>query len=106
MRDQYTTLPDIANRPSICGSIVEWTGREPIASPVRKLVHEVFDGFESGSIQQIIYQIGNRMLEEFASIDEVNLKANNRTWNITWNRAIPWVSTPMRALLLVVWVCR
>jgi urate oxidase len=41
----------------------------------------VFNGFESGSIQQIIYQIGARMLAEMPTIAEVNLEANNRTWD-------------------------
>jgi urate oxidase / 2-oxo-4-hydroxy-4-carboxy-5-ureidoimidazoline decarboxylase len=81
VRDQYTTLPDIANRPLHMWLDLDWTGSKPIAGPVRKLVNEVFNGFESGSIQQIIYQIGNKMLENFPSVDEVNLEANNRTWD-------------------------
>jgi urate oxidase len=44
-------------------------------------VHEVFNGFESGSIQQIIYEIGMKMLAEIPGIAEVNLEANNRTWD-------------------------
>ena len=31
-----------------------------VTAQVRKIVHEVFAAFESGSIQQIIYQIGER----------------------------------------------
>ena len=46
-----------------------------------QLVHDVFDGFESGSIQQIIYQIGTKMLDGFPAIAEVHLEANNRTWD-------------------------
>ena len=38
-------------------------------------------GFESGSIQQIIYQMGQRMLAEIPAMAEVNLEANNRTWD-------------------------
>jgi urate oxidase len=45
------------------------------------MVHEVFDGFESGSIQQVIYQIGTKMLADIPSIAEVHLEANNRTWD-------------------------
>jgi urate oxidase len=81
VRDQYTTLPDIANRPLHMWLDLDWTGSEPIANEVRTLVHDVFNGFESGSIQQIIYQIGTRMLAEIPSITEVKLEANNRTWD-------------------------
>jgi len=81
VRDQYTTLPDIANRPLHMWLDLDWSGAAAIADRVRKLVHAVFDGFESGSIQQIIYQIGTRMLAEIPSLAEVNLEANNRTWD-------------------------
>jgi urate oxidase len=81
VRDEYTTLPDIANRPLHMWLDLDWIGAPSLSAQVRKLVHEVFDGFDSGSIQQIIYQIGTRMLAEISSISEVNLEANNRTWD-------------------------
>jgi urate oxidase/2-oxo-4-hydroxy-4-carboxy-5-ureidoimidazoline decarboxylase len=81
VRDRYTTLPDIANRPLHMWLDLDWTGDASIGKQVRQLVHESFDNFESGSIQQIIYQIGNKMLTEFPAITEVNLEAQNRTWD-------------------------
>jgi len=88
VRDQYTTLPDIHNRPLHMWLDLDWVYGDrdaafagEIAPRVRALVHEVFDGFESGSIQQVIYQIGTRILEEIPAISEVNLEANNRTWD-------------------------
>jgi urate oxidase/2-oxo-4-hydroxy-4-carboxy-5-ureidoimidazoline decarboxylase len=81
VRDEYTTLPDIANRPLHMWLELEWIGSAPIAEEVRALVHNVFDGFESGSIQQIIHQIGTKMLADMPSVTEVNLEANNRTWD-------------------------
>ena len=45
------------------------------------MVREIFHGFESGSIQQVIYQIGTKMLAEIPAIAEVHLEANNRTWD-------------------------
>jgi urate oxidase len=50
------------------------------------MVHDVFNGFESGSIQQVIYQIGMKMLAEIPSIAEVHLDANNRTWDTVAER--------------------
>jgi urate oxidase/2-oxo-4-hydroxy-4-carboxy-5-ureidoimidazoline decarboxylase len=84
VRDQYTTLPDIANRPLHMWLDLDWSYLAPtdtFTKQVRKLVLDVFDGFESGSIQQIIYQIGTKILEDIPAIAEVNLEANNRTWD-------------------------
>jgi len=89
VRDQYTTLPDIRNRPLHMWLDLEWLYGEPagafsggaIPATVRRLVHDVFLHFESGSIQQVIYQIGTRMLAEIPAIAEVHLEANNRTWD-------------------------
>ena len=89
LRDQYTTLPDMADRPLHMWLDLDWTYTDPakafsegaITERVRKLTYDVFHGFESGSIQQVIYLLGTRMLEEIAEIAEVNLEANNRTWD-------------------------
>ena len=45
------------------------------------MVHQTFRDFESGSIQQIIYQLGQKVLAEIPTIAEVSLEANNRTWD-------------------------
>jgi urate oxidase / 2-oxo-4-hydroxy-4-carboxy-5-ureidoimidazoline decarboxylase len=89
VRDEYTTLPDIANRPLHMWLDLEWLYAEPsaafssgvITAKVRRIVREVFHGFESGSIQQVIYQIGTKMLADIPGIAEVHLEANNRTWD-------------------------
>jgi urate oxidase/2-oxo-4-hydroxy-4-carboxy-5-ureidoimidazoline decarboxylase len=89
VRDQYTTLPDIKNRPLHMWLDLEWMYTDAAAAfnsgavtrNVRGIVREVFHGFESGSIQQVIYQIGTKMLADIPSIAEVHLEANNRTWD-------------------------
>jgi len=89
VRDQYTTLPDIKNRPLHMWLDLEWSYTTPDAScnngkvtaRVREIVNQVFQSFESGSIQQVIYQIGEKMLSEIPSIAEIHLEANNRTWD-------------------------
>jgi urate oxidase len=89
VRDQYTTLPDIKNRPLHMWLDLEWTYTDTAAAfhsgavtrNVRGIVREVFHGFESGSIQQVIYQIGTKMLTDIPGIAEVHLEANNRTWD-------------------------
>ncbi len=84
VRDEYTTLPDIANRPLHMWLDLDWTYRKfegPVTARVREIVRGAFAGFESGSIQQIIYQVGQKMLAEIPSIAVINLEANNRTWD-------------------------
>jgi urate oxidase len=88
-RDEYTTLPEIRNRPLHMWLDLEWSytsteaafsgGRVP--AMVREIVYSDFGSFESGSIQQIIYKIGTRVLAEISCVSEIHLEANNRTWD-------------------------
>jgi urate oxidase len=94
VRDQYTTLPDITNRPLHMWLDLEWlytkssTGFSSgaVTAEVRCIVLDIFNGFASGSIQQMIHQIGTRMLADVPSIAEVHLEANNRTWDTVAER--------------------
>lgn len=94
VRDQYTTLPDIANRPLHMWMDLEWLyttesagfNSGAVTTSVRQIVRDVFNTFESGSIQQVIYQIGTKMLAEIPAISEIHLEANNRTWDTVVER--------------------
>ncbi len=89
VRDQYTTLPDVVDRPLHMWLDLDWRyvsaanalseGR--VVAQVRAIICELFRTFESGSIQQLIYQMGTRLLEDIPTIAEVHLEANNRTWD-------------------------
>ena len=89
VRDQYTTLPDLMNRPLHMWLDLEWGytdveaafNRGRMVARVRDLVRAVFESFESGSIQQLIHRIGTKMLDDNPSIAQVDLEANNRTWD-------------------------
>jgi urate oxidase len=89
VRDEYTTLPDMHNRPLHMWLDLEWTYSTPVqafsdgavTSRARTIVREIFTSFESGSIQQLIYQMGTKMLRDIPVIAEVRLEANNRTWD-------------------------
>ena len=89
VRDQYTTLPEITNRPLHMWLDLEWLYTSPeaaltegrIAAEVRETIYSTFGAFESGSIQQIIYQTGTKLLASIPAISEVRLEANNRTWD-------------------------
>jgi urate oxidase / 2-oxo-4-hydroxy-4-carboxy-5-ureidoimidazoline decarboxylase len=88
VRDEYTTLPEIKNRPVHMWLDVEWQysdheaafDQNGVTARVRQIVRDVFRTFESGSIQQVIYQMGTRLLAEIRSLAEVHLEASNRTW--------------------------
>ncbi|MEO5742072.1 MAG: urate oxidase, partial [Vicinamibacterales bacterium] len=89
VRDEYTTLPDLYNRPLHMWLDLEWScdpagaafSGGAVTAQVRQIVRDVFTSFESGSIQQVIYQMGSRMLADISAISEVRLEANNRTWD-------------------------
>jgi urate oxidase / 2-oxo-4-hydroxy-4-carboxy-5-ureidoimidazoline decarboxylase len=88
VRDEYTTLPEITNRPLHMWLDLEWRYTNPASgfatgdvARVRQIVHDVFCSFESGSIQQVIHQMGSRILRERGDVAEVHLEANNRTWD-------------------------
>jgi urate oxidase len=52
-----------------------------VAAHVKQLVADVFEGFESGSIQQVIHRMGMAMLEQIPAVAAVHLEAQNRTWD-------------------------
>ena len=89
VRDEYTTLPDLNNRPLHMWLDLEWSYTKPdgafsggmVTARVRQIVRDIFTSFESGSIQQVIYQVGTKLLADIPSIAEVHLEANNRTWD-------------------------
>ncbi len=89
VRDEYTTLPDLHDRPLHMWLDLEWKYLEPetaftggaATKRARQIVRDVFRTFESGSIQQVIYQMGTRLLAEIPAVAEVHLEANNRTWD-------------------------
>jgi urate oxidase / 2-oxo-4-hydroxy-4-carboxy-5-ureidoimidazoline decarboxylase len=94
VRDQYTTLPEIHDRPLHMWLDVEWRYTNPasafsagrIPSAARRILRQVFESFASGSIQEVIFQAGMKILEEIPEIDEVHLEANNRTWDTVAER--------------------
>ena len=89
VRDEYTTLPDLHDRPLHMWLDLEWTylnakaalSEGKITAEVRRLVHDVFCKFESGSIQEVIYKLGNQVLAAVPAVEEIHLEANNRTWD-------------------------
>jgi urate oxidase/2-oxo-4-hydroxy-4-carboxy-5-ureidoimidazoline decarboxylase len=85
VRDEYTTLPESHDRPLFVHLDVHWRHvdfpRRPAGEDVRDSVVETFAGFESASIQELVHEMGVRVLERFAEIGEVSFAAQNRLWD-------------------------
>jgi len=92
LRDEFTTLPETIDRPLYIHLDVHWMYGDPAAGlgedlpryvhaeQIRDFVHAIFDRFNSRSIQHLVDEIGQRMLERFPQLAEVRFDAQNRTW--------------------------
>jgi len=94
IRDDYTTLPETRDRPLSIKLDVFWQyqtaddllapdhARYVAAEQVRDLTRAVFASYTSESIQQLIHEMGMRILERFPQLRNVHLVAENRTRQI------------------------
>jgi urate oxidase len=91
VRDEYTTLPDRSDRPLFLRMDVAWTygeredglaasrGRYAAGEQVRDVCAAVFDELDSDSIQQLVYEMGLRVLARFPQLASVEFVARNMT---------------------------
>ncbi|MGI9254298.1 MAG: factor-independent urate hydroxylase [Thermomicrobiales bacterium] len=91
VRDGYTTLPERGDRPLYTFMEVGWrygnpqdmSGADPArfvpSEQVRDICAAVFADLVSESIQQLIYVMGQRILERFPQLSEVEFTATHRT---------------------------
>ena len=92
VQDEHTTLPEREDRTLYISMDIFWNyedpedclGEEPqryvAPEQVRDIAHVMFDEVYSQSIQDLIYQVGLRVLERFPQLESVNFEANNQTW--------------------------
>jgi len=91
VRDEYTTLPDRADRPLFIYLDVHWRyadvgdglapdhARYVAGEQVRDVVAAVFDEFVSESIQQLVHEMGRRLLERYPQLASLSFSARNLT---------------------------
>lgn len=93
-RDADTTLPERTDRPLHIHLDVAWRYADPSVATdpdvtryvateqVRDLVGAVFHRFVSLSIQHLVHEIGQVMLQRFPQLSEVSFDAQNRLWDL------------------------
>jgi urate oxidase len=91
VRDEHTTLPDRVDRPLFIYLDVYWTYTDPAdgfsgsahryvpGEQVADLTAVVFHEFVSESIQHLVHEIGQRILDRFPQLASVRFVAQNRT---------------------------
>jgi urate oxidase len=82
-RDDETTLPERSDRPLFVHLDVHWRCADPAdhvaPAAVRDTVLAVFDEFVSESIQHLVHELGQALLDRFAALGEVSFRAENHT---------------------------
>lgn len=92
-RDRHTTLPAARDRALHIFLSCRWRYADPAAvaggeaeglvpcEQVRDHLLHTFDGFVSMSIQHLLHEMGQRLMERFQQLKEVDLVAQNRLWD-------------------------
>jgi urate oxidase len=94
-RDEYTTLPERKDRPLYIHLDVGWKYDSPATAlaadhqryvageQVVDMVGAVFHRFVSLSIQHLIHEIGQAMLDRWPQLSEASFDAQNRLWDLS-----------------------
>jgi len=92
-RDEATTLPERSDRPLFIRLDVHWRYADPAdafardasryvaPAQVRDVVRTVFHEFVSESIQHLVHEMGQRLLERFPALAEVSFAGENHTYD-------------------------
>ena len=84
-RDEYTSLPELTDRPLTIRMDAHWRYGDPqrgsrISSGlIRRAIEQTFHEFNSRSIQHLVHVMGTRLLNGFPVLSEVEFAAENHT---------------------------
>ena len=93
VRDAYTTLPEVTDRPLFIYLDVAWQYADVAdaladdhvryvpAEQVKDVVQAVFHEFVSMSIQHLLHEMGQRLLARFPQLATVSFEGQNRLWD-------------------------
>ena len=94
-RDEYTTLPERRDRPLYIHFDVGWSYADPTVGAgddaaryvpgeqVADLCAAVFHQFVSLSIQHLLHEMGQRILDRYPQLAEVSFEGQNRLWDLS-----------------------
>jgi urate oxidase len=89
-RDEDTTLPERVDRPLFIHLDVHWTYGDPADAigdghvgdaDVLGVLLDTFDDFVSESIQQLVHEMGTRLLARFPALAQVSFRGENHTYD-------------------------
>jgi urate oxidase len=90
-RDDDTTLPERGDRPLFVHLDLHWKYADPAAAldaathvrdaDVLAVVLGTFDDFVSESIQQLVHEMGVRLLDRFPALTQVSFRGENHTYD-------------------------
>jgi len=84
-RDEYTSLPELTDRPLTVRMDAHWRYGDPQRSSrissglIRRAIEQTFHEFNSRSIQHLVHVMGTRLLNGFPVLSEVEFAAENHT---------------------------
>lgn len=88
-RDDDTTLPERGDRPLFVHLDLHWKYADPRGAlddaahvddgEILRVVLDTFDGFVSESIQQLVHEMGTRLLDRFPALAQVSFRGENHT---------------------------
>jgi urate oxidase / 2-oxo-4-hydroxy-4-carboxy-5-ureidoimidazoline decarboxylase len=85
LRDRYTTLPEAHDRPLYIHLDLHWVNQDfakrAPGEEVRDSAATTFAEFESASIQELLHEMGTRLLRDFQELGEISLIGQNRLWD-------------------------
>ena len=96
VRDEYTTLPEMKDRPLRMKLEVAWRYGDvsdglrtdlELTKQVNATLEQTFNDVTSGSIQQVIYKMGQNVIASSPSIREIELEGQNHTWDMVQDGA-------------------
>ena len=88
-RDDYTTLPELQDRPLTIRMDMFWEYAKPHDAAsgtgyiepklIRNLIEHTFHDFNSKSIQELVHEMGQRLLTRFTQLGAIEFSAENHT---------------------------
>lgn len=85
VRDEYTTLPESRDRPLFVHLDVHWRnadfGSRVDGEAIRDSLAATFAAFDSASIQELVHEMGVKVLDAFSEVAEISFEGQNRLWD-------------------------